>query len=118
MRNISSKRKKRLILYSKLKSEIAQKNKFKMKCFFCGEKIEIPIDCEEPKDYFDLHHIYGEKENDHLINPEEVATVHRKCHNEYHDTSWTKILWWNRYIFKLANTNPELYKKELKKMNK
>lgn len=118
MKQISDKRKQRLVLYSKLKKEIGISQRYSMKCFFCGEKIKIPIDCENPTEFFDLHHIYGEKENDHLINPEEVATAHRKCHNEYHDMPIAKIKWWNKYLFKLANSNLRLYKKELNKQKK
>jgi hypothetical protein len=118
MRQATSKRRKRLLLYSALKKEIGRNNRYNMKCFFCNEKINIPIDCENATEFFDLHHIYGEKENEHLINPEEVATVHRKCHEEYHNYPIHKIKWWNAYIFRLAHNNARLYEKEIRRMNK
>jgi hypothetical protein len=78
-------------------------------CYFCGKRIY-----EEPS----LHHLIGRDDEDLLLENYWVLG-HNKCHVfQYHSMSWEKIPWWEDYLFRLKRDYPDLYYKELEKMEK
>jgi len=117
-KNISDKRQQQLTDYHIKKREFAKNNRYNMKCFLCGKKIEIPNREPDPEQWFDFHHIYGERENSNLIKAGYYKPVHRKCHNEYHNEPVRKIAWFGLYLNKIKSKYPLLYQKERKRYDK
>ena len=69
----------------------------------------------------DVHHITGERENEHLYDKEIMKPVIRYYHTQYHSLSMDKLLreWWYRdYLGRISTSHPNLYAKELNKQNK
>lgn len=78
-------------------------------CLFCGK--ELP---QRPT----WHHTKG-RDGDLLFEKEFLYPTHFKCHvSQYHQLSIKRIPWWNRYMEWIIIWDPELYKKELIKIDK
>ena len=78
-------------------------------CLFCGK--ELP---QRPT----WHHTKG-RDGDLLFESKFLYPAHFKCHvSQYHQLPIIKILWWNEYVERIKIWDPELYKKELIKIDK
>jgi len=78
-------------------------------CLFCGKKLpQCPT----------WHHTRG-RDGELLIKKEFLYPAHFKCHvTQYHQLPISKIPWWNNYVKRIKVWDPELYKKELIKIDK
>jgi hypothetical protein len=78
-------------------------------CIFCGKVIR-----GTPS----LHH-YDGRDNSNLLDESKWLLSHNRCHVfEYHSMSWKVIPWWEDYLYRIKDKYPELYKKELIRMQK
>ena len=78
-------------------------------CIFCGRQIK-----GEPS----LHHGEG-RDDEMLLDVHYWFLSHNECHvHQYHSMSWTRLVWWHDYLERIRQRCPELYKKELKRMEK
>lgn len=91
MRRISLKRKEQLKQYNKAKQELFLDDlkAGKLFCFFSNIRIRIPEEMrDEPDDILsamiEVHHINGERENEHLFDREQMKPVIRTYHSMYH----------------------------------
>lgn len=98
MKRISDKRKTELAEYAKAKKlaiEQAQSNGT-FCCFFCGQPFyETP----------DWHHLSG-RENERLVDTENLVFVHRYCHRHWHSTPLSQMVnepWWSVFVRGLEN---------------
>lgn len=80
----------------------------KLFCIFCGREI-----LGEPS----LHHALG-RDDSVILDEKYWFLSHNFCHvAQYHSMSWKDIPWWNDYIGRIKD-NEEVYKKEVKRMEK
>ena len=99
------------ILYKQVKEirkeELVSQNRWI--CLFCGKELpQRPI----------WHHTRG-RDGDLLFQGRFLYPAHFKCHiSQYHQLPINKIPWWSDYIERIKMWDPELYKKELIKMDK
>ena len=111
---ISPKRKKQVSEYiSRRQLFIIQKRKEgtgKLWCPFCSQRIFT-----DP----DIHHTMG-RDDETLLDEKYWHVAHNKCHvHEYHSKSYKDIPWWDGYLKWLKeHMPPEVYCKEIKKMDK
>lgn len=113
--NIPKKTKKRLnqekeysIICGMLDDEAKASGKWM--CWFCGNKFRL--------DYSpDHHHVYG-RENDALLNKNDIKLVHRRCHDQYHHSPVGKIKWFSSWLDRICHENYKLYEKEVYKYQK
>jgi hypothetical protein len=85
-----------------------ERKDLKIFCIFCGREIN-----GEP----DLHHGLG-RDDDIMLNEDYWYLSHNECHtNEYHSKSYKDIEWWDSYLDRIKD-DKEVYKKELKRMEK
>lgn len=78
-------------------------------CIFCGKVIK-----GEPS----LHH-YNGRDGSLLLDDTKWVLSHNRCHVfEYHSLGWEKCKWWSGYLERIRYDYPDLYEKELNKMNK
>jgi hypothetical protein len=81
----------------------------KIYCIFCNKEIS-----QDP----DLHHGLGREEL-LLLNQEHWFLSHSFCHaRQYHSMSWRDIPWWQDYIERVKIIDPEVYKQDLRRMEK
>lgn len=78
-------------------------------CLFCGNTLpQCPT----------WHHAKG-RDGDLLFESKFLYPAHFKCHvMEYHGLPINKLSWWDDYIERIKEWDPELYKKELIKIDK
>jgi hypothetical protein len=91
-----------------IEAERAKDKQGRVFCIFCGLEIGL-----EP----DLHHMDG-RDNDKLLNKDEWSLAHHKCHMDYDSMPWRKLIWWMDYISRIKILHPNIYLKELKRMEK
>jgi 5-methylcytosine-specific restriction endonuclease McrA len=115
IKTVSDKRKTQLKLYEQAKqekiTELKAQNSFV--CFFCG----VPFGEQEQ---MDCHHLHGRKE-DSVFDKKYLVFVHRHCHTAYHNDTYSRLSanrWYNSFVERLKEIDPELYNKELKKKDK
>ena len=77
-------------------------------CFFCDHFIQGTPD---------LHHLRG-RDGDRLLEEDDWVMAHRECHRMYHSQPWTKLPWWNGYIYRLKVKSPLAYGDEMLKISK
>ena len=128
MKKISDKRRKQIKEYNEVKKELflADLKAGKLRCFLSNNPMRIPEEIKEDDDnalikIIDVHHITGERENEHLYDRNIMKPVIRFYHTQYHSLPVDKLLreWWYRdYLRRISITHPELYLKELNKQNK
>jgi hypothetical protein len=115
IRPISNKRRKQLIEYEQAKQEKITELKAENKwfCFICG----MPFGEEE---VVDCHHTNNRQE-DSVFDKKYLVFVHRHCHTAYHNDTYSRLSanrWYNSFVERLKEIDPELYNKELKKKDK
>lgn len=76
-------------------------------CIFCGQDFNTCI----------WHHSRG-RDGDLLCEGKYLYPSHSLCHSNYHDLSIERLSWWNDYMERIKEWDPELYQKELIKVNK
>lgn len=106
MRKISKKREKELRAYSDIKETMKG---MELRCVFSGIKITGD---------FDIHHISGERENDHLVDEALLYPALREYHTLYHNSSFIKLIemdWYREFLLFLKRAHPDLWEKELYK---
>ena len=111
---MTKKRAKQTRQYSKNRKIFINEQREKNKqglifCIFCGKVIY-----GEPN----LHHGNG-RDDEEILNEYFWFLAHQECHvNQYHSMSCTDIKWWPTYIKNIQERCPEIYQKELIRMNK
>ena len=128
MRRISLKRKEQLKQYNKAKQELFLDDlkAGKLFCFFSNIRIRIPEEMrDEPDDILasmiEVHHINGERENEHLFDMEQMQPVIRTYHSMYHSLpskALLKLSWYQGYLSRIKISHPDLYEKEMTKHEK
>lgn len=115
IKTVSDKRKTQLKLYEQAKQEKIREIKSDNKwfCFICGVSFgeEEVVDC---------HHTNNRQE-DSVFDKKYLVFVHRACHTAYHNDTYSRLSanrWYNLFMERLKEIDPELYNKELKKKNK
>lgn len=126
MKKISNKRKKQLTLYQEKKKEmfLIPLKQGKLKCFLSNTPIRIPTELKGESDdilmsMIEIHHIEGERENEHLYDPEIMQPVLRYYHTLYHNTPIEKLMmlnWFQDYMLRIKIKYPKLWQKELDKL--
>jgi hypothetical protein len=128
MKKVSDKRRKQMREYNEVKKELflADLKTGKLRCFLSNNPIRIPEEMIGEDDnilikIIDIHHITGERENEHLYDKEIMRPVIRHYHTQYHSLSTDKLLreWWYRdYLRRISVSHPDLYAKEIYKQRK
>ena len=78
-------------------------------CIFCDRQIT-----GEPS----LHHADG-RDDESILDETFWFLSHNHCHVfEYHSKSCNDIYWWDNYMFRMKNINPEIYQKDLLRQSK
>jgi hypothetical protein len=112
-RKQSIKRSKQLREYTNKRKQFIEQlwieGKGHIYCIFCGKETSL-----EP----DIHHLDG-RENEMLLDTRYWAPAHNLCHiQEYHSIEWRKLIWWDSYLIRIEKKWPDIYQKELIKMEK
>ena len=128
MRRISKKRESQHKEYDRVKKELFLEDfkNNKLVCFLSNLPMRIPeeIDKDDDKEVMkilDIHHIEGERENDHLYDREILKPVIRNYHTMYHSFTVEQLLryeWYHKYLNRIKNSHPNLYDKEMNKHEK
>jgi hypothetical protein len=108
MKRISNKRKEQLSEYSTIKNDMMAYDK---RCVFSGSLIKAGED-------FDIHHINGERENEHLIDEQFLYPCKREYHTLYHSLSYDKLIdtaWYREFLSFLKRAHYDIWEKELYK---
>ena len=86
-----------------------EKNKGILYCYFCDKIIH-----GEPS----IHHLNGRDDED-LLDESYWIVSHNYCHVfQYHSIECKKIPWFDSFLEKLKIDHPDIYIKELQKLNK
>lgn len=108
MKKVSDKRKEQLVEYADIKYDMSKSDQ---RCVFTGLIIKTGCD-------FDIHHINGERENEHLVDRKYLFPCKRLYHNQYHDNSFNWLYrqeWYRGYLEFLKRGFPDLWDKEIYK---
>jgi hypothetical protein len=107
MRKVSKKRAVELKEYSDIKKKILSDGS--LRCVFSG----LPINSD-----FDIHHINGERENEHLVDEQYLFPCLREYHTLYHNSTFKELIeleWYRGYLEFLKRYESSLWEKELYK---
>lgn len=100
----SKKRLKQEETYHKLTKEMDEQKD--IYCFFCGTKMNRPED---------HHHLAG-RDNEMIFDRKLLVHAHRKCHVAYHNKPVDQIPWFDSYLNRLSDIDPDLaYRESLRR---
>lgn len=112
IKQVSVKRASQLSVYHDIKAEMIRDAKLSSnyRCFCCKDSLVNP----------DIHHLNGREESK-LTDKFYLILVCRNCHRALHDCTIEqlhKLVWYKWYLISLSMAYPDIYQKELRRIDK